>query len=128
MPFKDSLLKIGKYLEDGASNVAYKSENLIEISKLNLALSSDEKLIDEIYLKLGKRIYKDYLDNKIIDKGLKDKCLEIETINKDIEGINKKILKYKNKKQCKKCGTAMEKEAEFCPKCGKEQETLRHKP
>lgn len=125
MPFKDSLSKIGKYLEDGVSNVAYKSENLVEISKLNLALSSDEKLIDEIYLKIGKKIYKDYLDSKILDKSLIDKCTEIETINKDISIINKKILKLKDKKQCKKCGAAMGKEADFCPKCGKEQKTLR---
>jgi ribosomal protein L40E len=121
MPFKDSLSKIGKYLEDGVSNVAYKSENLVEISKLNLTLSSDEKLIDEIYLKIGKKIYKDYLDNKILDKSLIDKCGEIETINKDITIIKKKILKLKDKKQCKKCGAAMGKEADFCPKCGKEQ-------
>lgn len=121
MPFKDSLSKIGKYLEDGVSNVAYKSENLVEISKLNLTLSSDEKLIDEVYLKIGKKIYKDYLDNKILDKSLIDKCGEIETINKDITIIKKKILKLKDKKQCKKCGAAMVKEADFCPKCGKEQ-------
>lgn len=121
MTFKDSLSKIGKYLEEGVSSVAYKSENLVEISKLNLTLSSQEKHIDEIYLKIGKKIYKDYKENKITDKGILEKCEEIEVINKDIEGIKKKILKYKDKKQCKKCGTEMEKEAGFCPKCGREQ-------
>jgi ribosomal protein L40E len=121
MPLKDSLSKIGKYLEEGVSNVAYKSENLVEISKLNMALSSDEKLIDEIYLKIGKRIYKEFKENKILDKSLLDKCAEIEVINKDIGSIKKKILKLKEKKQCKKCGAEMEEEADFCPKCGKQQ-------
>jgi len=121
MGFKDSLSKIGKCLEDGVSNVAYKSENLIEISKLNMSLSSNEKLIDEIYLKLGKKIYKEYTDNKISDSSLIEKCKEIDSINKDMESIKKKILKLKDRKQCKKCGTTMEEEAEFCPKCGKQQ-------
>lgn len=121
MPIKDSLARIGKYLEEGVSSVAYKSENLVEISKLNLALSSDEKNKDEIYLKIGKKIYKDYKENKISDNSLLDKCEEIEEINKDIAGIKKKILKLRDKKQCKKCGTEMVKEADFCPKCGKAQ-------
>lgn len=121
MAFKESLSKIGKHLEDGVSNVAYKSENLIEISKLNMAISSDEKLINEIYLKLGKKVFKDYKDNKILDNSLVEKCEEIEEINKDIASLKKKVLKLKDKKQCKKCGETMEKEADFCPKCGKEQ-------
>lgn len=121
MPIKDSLFKIGKYLEDGASNVAVKSGNLIELSKLNLAISSEEKMIDEIYIKIGKKIYKDYKENKLSDKNLVDKCEEIDEIKKDIAAIEKKILKIKEKKLCKKCGAEMDKRAEFCPKCGKEQ-------
>lgn len=121
MPLKDSLSKIGKYLEEGVSNVAYKSENLVEISKLNLALASSDKLVDEIYLKIGKKIYKDFKENKISDKSLIDKCEEIEVINKDIAGIKKKLLKLKDKKQCKKCEAEMSKQADFCPKCGNKQ-------
>ncbi|MFL0270052.1 zinc-ribbon domain-containing protein [Candidatus Clostridium radicumherbarum] len=121
MAFKDNLFKIGKCLEDGVSNVAYKSENLIEISKLNMSVSSNEKHIDEIYLKIGKKIYKEYADDKVSDSSLIEKCKEIDSINKDIESIKKKILKLKNRKLCKKCGAAMEKEDEFCPKCGKQQ-------
>lgn len=121
MAIKDNLFKIGKYLEEGVSNVAVKSGNLIEISKLNIAISSEEKMIDEIYMKIGKKIYKNYQEGKISDKWLIDKCKEIHEIEKDIASIKKKILKVKDRKVCKSCGAEMDKDSEFCPKCGKVQ-------
>jgi rubrerythrin len=121
MPLKDSLSKIGKYLEDGVSNVAYKSENLIEVSKVNMAISSEEKMIEDIYKKIGKKVYKDYKEKKINDKSLIDKCEEIEEIEKDINLLKKKLLKLKDKKCCKKCGAEMDRGASYCPKCGREQ-------
>lgn len=121
MPIMDSLSKIGRYLEDGASNVAIKSGNLIETTKLNIAISSEDKMINEIYQDIGRKIYRDYKENKISDKRLIDKCEEISKIEKDIAAIKRKILKINEKKLCKKCGAEMERRATFCPKCGKEQ-------
>lgn len=121
MALKDNLSRLGKYLEDGVSTVAYKSENILEISKLNLTISSQEKLVDEIYTKIGKKIYKDYKENKVGEKGLIDKCEEIDVLSEDIEKIKKKILKLRDKKICKKCSAEMDKQAEYCPKCGKQQ-------
>lgn len=121
MPIKDSLSKIGKYIEDGVSNVAYKSENLIEVSKVNMSISSEEKQINEICLKIGKRIYNDFKEGKIEDKALKEKCEEIQHIEKNIDSLKKKMLKLKEKKICKKCNAEMDINSSFCPKCGKEQ-------
>ncbi len=121
MPLKDSLSKIGKYIEDGVSNVAYKSENLIEVSKLNMAISSEEKMVEDIYKKIGEKVYKDYKEKKISDKSLLNKCEEIEAIEKDINVLKKKLLRLKDKKSCKKCGAEMDRGSTFCPKCGREQ-------
>lgn len=121
MPLKDSLTKIGKYLENGASNVAYKSENFVEVSKLNMAISSEDKMVEDIYIKIGRKVYKDYKEKKISDKNLVDKCEEIEAIEKDINVLKKKLMKLKDKKACKKCGWEMDRGASFCPKCGKQQ-------
>lgn len=121
MSFKNNLSKIGKYLEDGVSNVAYKSENFIEVSKLNMAISSEEKMVEDIYKTIGKKIYKDYTEKKISDKSIIDKCEEIKEIEKDITVLKKKLLKLKDKKSCKKCGAEMDKWASYCPKCGREQ-------
>ncbi|SKA88896.1 zinc-ribbon domain-containing protein [Clostridium sp. USBA 49] len=118
---KDNLSKIGKYIEDGASNAALKSSNFVEISKLNIAISSKEKRIQEIYIKIGEKIYKDFKEGKINNKNIIDKCKEIEEIEKEISSLKKKILKIKDKKNCKNCGLEIDKNAEFCPKCGKEQ-------
>jgi hypothetical protein len=123
MPLKNNLQKIGKYLEEGASNVAVKSGSLLELSKLSIDISSEEKVIREIYEKIGEKIYKDYTENKITDKNLIDKCEEIEHIKKNISSLKKKVIKLKDKKLCKKCGAEMDKKDMFCPKCGKEQKT-----
>ncbi|MCM8709634.1 zinc-ribbon domain-containing protein [Clostridium sp. SYSU_GA19001] len=121
MPIIDNLSKVGKFLEEEASNVAQKTGTLYEISKLNISISQEEKKIEDICIKIGHKIYKDYKEKKINDKNLIDKCEEIEKIEKIIESLKKKILKLKDKKQCKKCGAEMERRAAFCPECGKEQ-------
>lgn len=123
MPIKDSITKIGKYLENGAQNISYKSGQVFEISKLNMAISSEEKAMEEIYEQIGKKIYKDYKDSKPMDKSLVAKCEQIARIERDIAAMKKKVLKLKDKKLCKKCGYEMERNASFCPKCGKEQQT-----
>lgn len=121
MAIKDNILKIPKYVGEGAEAVAKKSEEIIEVSKLNIAISSEQNMIKEIYEKIGRKIYKKYRENKTIDKELIEKCEQISEIEKDIEDIKKKILKIKSRKQCKYCDCSMEKSAAFCPKCGKEQ-------
>lgn len=118
---KDNLYKIGKYLENGASNVAVKSGTIIETTKLSMEISSDEKMIRDIYVKIGEKIYNDYKENKISDKNLISKCEEINHLQKEINSIRKQILKINDKKACKKCGAEMERRATYCPKCGKQQ-------
>lgn len=121
MAIKDNLLKIGKYLEVGASSVAVKSGTMIETTKLSMEISANEKAIRELYEKIGERVYRDYTENKISDKHLISKCEEIDHYQKEINSIKKQILKVNDKKCCKKCGAEMDKRAMFCPKCGKEQ-------
>lgn len=121
MPIKDSITKIGKYLENGAQNIGYKSGQILEVSKINMTISSKEKEIEEIYIEMGKKLYKDYKADKLLDKSLAEKCEEIAKIERNIASMKKKVLKLKDKKLCKKCGYEMERNAAFCPKCGKEQ-------
>lgn len=121
MPIKDSLYKIGKYLETGASSVAIKSGTLIESSKLTMEISTHEKMVKEVYEKIGEKVYKDYKENKLADKNLVDKCEEIDHIKRNINALKKKMLKVNDKKACKKCGAEMDKKATYCPRCGKEQ-------
>jgi lipopolysaccharide biosynthesis regulator YciM len=123
MPIKDSITKIGKYLENGAQNIGYKSGQIFEVSKINMGIASKEKAIEEIYMEIGRKLYKDYKANKLMDKSLTEKCEEITRMERSIASMKKKVLKLKDKKLCKKCGYEMERNASFCPKCGKEQQT-----
>lgn len=121
MPFKDSLSKLSEYLETGAGNVAKKSGELIEVSKINMEISSEEKKAYELYAKIGKKIYKRYIEGMEVDKDFISKCKEIEDIEKDIKELKERKLRAKEMKNCRHCYCEMKAEDNYCPRCGKKQ-------
>jgi hypothetical protein len=108
-------------MEEGAESVAKKSSELIEVSKINLEISSEEKKAYELYAKIGRKIYKRYMEGKEIDKDLISKCKEIEDIESDIKELEEKRLRAKEMKNCKHCYCEMKAEDSYCPRCGKKQ-------
>lgn len=118
-------LKVLKFsLEESADAAAKKSQTFIEYSDLSLSMSSLKKKIAEIYAQLGEKIYKDFKSgepNSLNAKVILQYCEEIKEIEKEINKVKKKMLKLKNKKECKKCGTFIDKKAHFCDKCGCKQ-------
>lgn len=60
MAFFDDL---GKKLSTAADLVADKAQDLAETGKLNLAISSEEKLVQNWYAEIGKSVYKKEKDN-----------------------------------------------------------------
>lgn len=102
MDFKNAFSKIKKTAVDTASNVAQsakessaviakKSGELIEISKLNLAINSEESKIKEIYQEMGKRVFEKHINGYYIDPDLVQDCTEISLINEKIKGLKAKI-------------------------------------
>jgi hypothetical protein len=115
-------LKVMKIsLKEGADAAAKKSKDLIKYSNLSLSLASYEKDINELYEKIGEKIYKKY---KIGDQNFQEViryCDEIKELEEDMEETRSKLLKIKDKKECKKCGNFIDKKAHFCDKCGHKQ-------
>lgn len=124
MSVSDKLKIFKNSLEEGAEAAAKKSQNFIEYSDLSLTASSLKKKIQDIYIKIGEKIYKDFRDGDPDILNLKvifEYCDEIKELEKELGKIQKKILKVKNKKECKKCGNLIDKKAHFCDKCGFKQ-------
>lgn len=108
-------------LEEGADAAAKKSQRFFEYSELSLEMASCKKKIDEIYLKIGGRVYGDYKDGDLNISNVKEilkYCEEIRELEKELKKIKKKMMKLKNKKECKSCGSMIEKKAQFCDRCG----------
>lgn len=130
MSFKDNLSKIAKTVSNGASsvanNVAKKSSDLVEVSKLSVSVASEEDKIKNFYNEIGKLIYEkfeneeDFKEN--LDEDILDKCNEIRSIKDSIVTLKEKMKELKNIKVCPNCKTEMKLETQFCPKCGEKQE------
>lgn len=124
MSLSDKLKILKTSLEEGADTAVKKSQVFIEYSDLSLTASSVKKKIENIYTKIGEKMYKDLKDGDPSLLNLKvifEYCDEIRELEKELSKINKKMLKLKSKKECKKCGSLIDKKAHFCDKCGVEQ-------
>lgn len=123
MALMDKLSKIAKSVSDEAVNAAKKSGELIEITKLNHAISAEEDKISAILPKMGNICYQRFKNGENIDPELLNYCNKIEEIKAGIAILRQKILDVKNVKICASCGSELAPEIVFCSKCGAKQES-----
>lgn len=118
MPIMDSLSRIAKTVGDGAKTAYKKSEDMVEIAKLNKAITNEEDRIKLTYIEIGKVVYSKFEKNEIADSELVNLCNKVVEFQKNIINIRQKIAEIKNVKVCSKCGTEADLNSEFCIKCG----------
>ena len=121
MDIKDSFSSLAKNISNGATQVAKKSAELVEVSKNNMSIGSNENKIYELYAKIGEEVFKRYKENKDIPQGLKGICEDINRLEEDSEKLIGKINKIKKLKKCSNCGEDMKIQVTYCPKCGLKQ-------
>ncbi|MDF2840745.1 MAG: hypothetical protein K0Q99_1517 [Clostridia bacterium] len=85
--FKD----LGKNLGKTAKNVTKKSEELVEITKLNLSIGNEEDKIKKLLLELGSDLYGNFAKGEVVDEGLHAKCTQIKSIEDSIEALKEKV-------------------------------------
>jgi NADH pyrophosphatase NudC (nudix superfamily) len=115
MPFFDNL---SKKVSDAAKTAAKKSGDLVEVTKLNRAISTEEEKARGIYLDIGKTVFTMFQNGQISDDNLMAFCRQIAEINNNIELIKEKILDIKDLNICPTCKHEVEQGTLFCPKCG----------
>jgi len=84
-------------LSDFAKNVGDKTSDVIETTKLNSKISSEQNAINAVMKKIGEFYYNKYLEAKTADEGIKELCAEIDGHNAAIDGAKAEIERIKTK-------------------------------
>jgi hypothetical protein len=113
---------ITKRVTDTAKAAAKKSGGVVEVTKLNMSIGSDEEKVRKLYSEMGKIVYDEYGEGEEISDTLKEYCEKIDLIHNNIEEMKQKILELRNVKACPGCGIELEIDMTFCHKCGRKQE------
>lgn len=98
--------------------VAGKTNNLVDVTKLNLALNEAERKITALYEKIGESIYAKHLDGTLDCDGFDEILKEIDSFKAEQESLKAQIAELKNAITCTECGANNDKGSEFCSKCG----------
>lgn len=109
MAFMDDLKKFGK-------NVAQKSSDMVETTKLNMSISQEKEKINKTFTEIGAAVYEQYKMGN--DLGMGEKCMQIAEYEAKIEEYQKKILEIKSAVKCPNCGAEASAETVFCAQCG----------
>ena len=98
--------------------VAGKTGNIVDVTKLNLALSDTERKIAALNEKIGEMVYAKYLEGALTSDEYEELCKEIDAFKTEQEDIKAQIADLKNAITCPECGINNDKGSEFCSKCG----------
>lgn len=120
----DFFNKLGKKASKTYKITAEKTGKLAKEAKLRLKINENKSDIQDLYEQIGKKVYEKHIreENINIKEELEEECTKIDVLSAEIETLLKECLNLKDKKQCKKCFAEIEKQAQFCPKCGAKQE------
>ncbi|MDP4180387.1 MAG: zinc ribbon domain-containing protein [Bacillota bacterium] len=112
------LNNMGKKIS-GAGKVAIKaSGNMMQITKFNLAIKSEENKIEGFMVEIGNKIFEKYKEGNTVDEDVTGNCEDILKCMKEIEELKLKIIDVRDLKKCQGCGAEIDKDDVFCSKCG----------
>lgn len=118
----DLLNDIGKRITKTAKTVTRKSEDIVEITKLNLTIGNEEDKIKRILYEIGSELYRGYTNGKTDGDLYDNKCNEVKQIEENIKVLKERILLLKGNKACTACNSVVGLEVNYCPNCGEKLE------
>jgi len=114
----DFLTKVKEAVTGVTKTAVDKSNELVEVTKLKLAIRDAENEIEKHFREIGEAVYnasKSEVDpSEIITSG----CEAIEGKYKELAEMREKLREYKNIKVCPSCGCEVPTDSAFCNKCG----------
>lgn len=122
--------KLGKKASEAYKMTADKTGKIAKETKIKLKVSELRSQVKEIYEEIGKKVYEKHVREEeiSIEQELEEKCTKIDVVSDEIDSLLKQCLDLKDKKQCPKCYTEIEKNVKFCPNCGEKQTEESAKP
>ncbi len=116
------LENLGKKVGEAAQAAAKKSSEIVEVTKLNGNINSEEDKIQKLYSQIGKTIFDSYRQTGGADDLVKEACEQIVAHEDNIKALREKIAEVKGIKSCVTCGAEMDRVQLFCSKCGAKNE------
>ena len=108
--------QLGKKISDMGQGVAQQTKNFADVTRLNSAISDNEKAIAKIYSEIGKAYYEKHKEDALAE--------EAESINKinalfaEIKQHKDEINRIKGIAMCPNCGAEVVAGSTFCNACG----------
>lgn len=138
--FKD----LGKKISEGVQDASEKAAELVEVNKLNFAISKEKTAIDEAKRRIGDKIFAMYQTGQTLPDTLTDELTSIGSHLQAIAGFEAKISEIKSgqggqttetmaantptpaetvpgaetSRFCGNCGAALAEGSAFCGECG----------
>ncbi len=107
---------LGQNISNKSAAAAQKVKDVTEMTKLNSAISTEEKKINEYYTAIGRKFYEANVENA--PEEYVNFFNNIKESNGLIEDYKKQIAALKKTVTCPGCGNEVEKTSAFCNKCG----------
>ncbi len=112
-------------LKDRATDVYQVAGKMVgevySITKLKVTIAEKKSVLRALYKELGEICYKNLKGEEEDLEAAEDKAAEITLVLEDIAELENKCKEMKNMIQCPSCGNYIDKDANFCPKCGAEK-------
>lgn len=108
--------RFGKKLGDIADNASKKSGELMETAKINAEISRLQADIEDLQFELGQAYYADNAHNT--NSPYASILEQIAQCEEEIRIRDKRLLAQKGMRYCPYCQAIIERESEFCNKCG----------
>lgn len=116
------LENLGKKVGEAAQAAAKKSSEIVETTKLNSNINSEEDKIQKLYLQIGKAVFEKFIQTGVAEDYAQEACQAIVAHQENIVALREKIAEIKGIKSCINCGAEMERNQVFCSKCGTKNE------
>ena len=115
----DFFNKIGKTATSAYKVTADKTGKIAKEIKLKVKVDTLKSNVTKLYTKIGETVC-----NNPESEEIKKYVEEIGQLQKEIEDISEEIIKLKDSKKCKNCQSIIDKDDDFCPKCGNRQQEI----
>lgn len=119
--------KVGDGVVDISKNVADKSGKFIEDTKVKIAISDKEAIIEQTYVAIGKTVYDIYSKGEDVGKVFTKECKSIDKLVKEVEEYNDKVLLNKDLRKCSNCAETIKLDSVYCSSCGEKQKPIKVK-
>jgi len=110
---------LSKSLSSAAQQAVDKTSTFFESQKMGVQIQAAQREIDKIYQKIGEAIFKESGKGGFAaSEEVQALIDEVGAQNDKIAGLKKAIARIRGQKICTECGTAIDANHAFCPKCG----------